>query len=327
MHEPTVEAIEAILGHAQRRRRRRRNVLVGCGGVAASILIVTVGIVALEVRNGDGAGVVSAGAADWAHEPNREYVLTGFVVQRSDGDPEVCPGMVILTSTPQCRGVPLRGFDWSQVERVEREGDTAWARVELTVTFDGERFDETRPPRAPSQEPPAEELFASPCDPPAGGWQDEFPGTTAEEDLQAAQKYARRQPEYAAFWVTADYDEEGLPIGPRLLNIGFTEKTSEHEQRLRKIWGGPLCVVEFRFTRAELDRIVTDLAVRPRSTRGMVEPEPGVYLISFRVLGPSNSVAVGVLLNNAPTRDWFARNYPDGSISLRPALQPVEAGS
>ncbi|MBD8870526.1 hypothetical protein [Nocardioides donggukensis] len=54
------------------------------------------------------------------------------------GSPELCLGAVAESWPPQCRGIPLRDWDWSSLDGVfERSGDTRWGEFFVAGTFDG----------------------------------------------------------------------------------------------------------------------------------------------------------------------------------------------
>ena len=54
------------------------------------------------------------------------------------GRPELCLGPVAESYPPQCRGIPLQGWDWSDHHRMfETSGDIRWGGFAVTGTFDG----------------------------------------------------------------------------------------------------------------------------------------------------------------------------------------------
>jgi hypothetical protein len=54
------------------------------------------------------------------------------------GSPELCLGAVAESYPPQCRGIPLVGWSWRNLDGAfERVGDVRWGQFAVTGTFDG----------------------------------------------------------------------------------------------------------------------------------------------------------------------------------------------
>ena len=62
----------------------------------------------------------------------------GLATVMDTGRPELCLGPVADSFPPQCRGIPLQGWDWSQHrEQYDVQGDVRWGEFAVTGTFDG----------------------------------------------------------------------------------------------------------------------------------------------------------------------------------------------
>jgi hypothetical protein len=74
--------------------------------------------------------------------PAREPVTgRGLVLQRSDGQPQLCLGPVTATFPPGCEGVPLLGWDWATAGPHDEDdvggGVTRYGSYAVTGRFDG----------------------------------------------------------------------------------------------------------------------------------------------------------------------------------------------
>src|SRR5688500_15818775 len=199
----------------------------------------------------------SATGAPAAADPEQKYVGQGLVLQKGDKAPEFCLGGANDSLPPQCSGPEIVGWDWDAVEGEESAGGTTWGSYQLTGYYDGTTFTVllTSPPQEFTGE--GGPRFETPCAEPPGGWKAEDPERATEADRSVAIEYAESQPEHAATWV--DYiDEPSETTEPKdmILNVAFTDNAEQHEAEIRKLWGGPLCVIEKEGrTRAELSEI------------------------------------------------------------------------
>ncbi len=247
-----------------------------------------------------------------------EWQFIGTVID--DGQPVICPGGVMTSLPPQCQGVPVIGLDWSTVEGVETAGGVRWADFTLVGTYDGSVFDLTRPP----QPPPVgggETPFSVPlpCEEPEGGWQI-INATTADKD-GAAVGYAQAQPEFMGNWTYR------LPADAAAYSVKvftFTDNLEEHEQALRGIYGGPLCVSLVDHSLAELE------AIRSRVKAVIVSAEAqaaGIYLSNGQY-GDTIDIVTGqiefyVLAAEAGAQGWLDSQFGQGTVMLQGRLQRV----
>ncbi len=247
-----------------------------------------------------------------------EWQFIGTVID--DGQPILCPSGVMTSLPPQCQGVPVIGLDWSTVEGVETAGGVRWADFTLVGTYDGSVFELTRPP-----EPPpvggGETPFSVPlpCDEPAGGWQIINPATA--DNSGAAVGYAQAQPEFMGNWsyrLPADAAAYSVKV------FTFADKLDEHEQAIRDIYGGPLCVSLADRSLAELE------AIRNMVKAVIVSPEAeaaGIYLLDGQY-GDTIDILTGqiefyVLAAEAGAQGWLDAQFGQGTVTLQGRLQRV----
>lgn len=70
----------------------------------------------------------------------------GMVIQEGDAATQICFGPVMESYPPQCRGVEIVGWEWTESDYHETSGTTKWGTYAVTGTWDGERFALTHPP-------------------------------------------------------------------------------------------------------------------------------------------------------------------------------------
>ena len=257
-----------------------------------------------------------------------EWEFNGTVIDSPTDGSEMCPGMVLDSYPPRCSGIPVVGLDWSDVPWAEAVDGadwapeirgTRWASVRLVGTYDGETFALTRPPGAAvwGEETP----FSTPlpCDEPAGGWQVINEGTADRDG--AAVGYAQAQPEFMGNW------SHRLPADAAAYSVKvftFTDKLDEHEQAIRDIYGGPLCVSLADRSLAELE------AIRNKVKAVIVSPEAeaaGIYLLDGQY-GDTIDVLAGtvefyVLAADTDARAWLEWQIGESVVSLHSLLTRV----
>src|SRR5919106_4752764 len=120
----------------------------------------------------------------------------------------------------------------------------------------------------------------SPCREPAGGWTGLDDAT--QEGARPAHAYASSQPDYVTSWIT-HLDPAALEFGPVIVNAVFTGDGERHEAEIRKVWDGPLCVVERDVpTARELGRIRNEVEAGLFCRR---PPDRRIQGAPFRVAG------------------------------------------
>jgi hypothetical protein len=81
------------------------------------------------------------------------------------GSPELCLGPVAESYPPQCRGIPLRGWDWAEHQPFETSGDVRWGQFLVVGTFDGTTMTVTRAIPEATYDPAVLELPGPPDEP------------------------------------------------------------------------------------------------------------------------------------------------------------------
>ncbi|MFC4783486.1 hypothetical protein ACT8ZV_03370 [Nocardioides sp. MAHUQ-72] len=106
-----------------------------------------------SARTGPASGSPSSAGVPAADRP----VTTRRVATVMDtGRPELCLGPVAESYPPQCRGIPLAGWDWSRHPgSYETAGDVRWGGYVVTGTFDGTTLTVTRAVPEDDQQPTA----------------------------------------------------------------------------------------------------------------------------------------------------------------------------
>ena len=243
---------------------------------------------------GDGASVSLApteGPAPDATSGPRRHTVSTTVLESPEHGPQLCLGGIAESYPPQCGGPDVVGWDWAHVEQKESASGTTWGDYRLVGTWDGRKFTLTERP-APADHTDAgepEDTFATPCDPPDGGWVVGDERTATQEAMDEAIGYAQQQAEFAGAWLDQSVnpaDREDLPVDvveermndPKLLvlNIRFTDKLEEHETALRDRWGGALCLSAARHTHAELLSIQDELMSAPNILSSSVDESNGI---------------------------------------------------
>ncbi len=177
------------------------------------------------------------------------YEATATVLEQPGRGPMLCLGAMLMSLPPQCGDIPLAGWSWDAVEGAQEHSGVRWGEFHVVGTYDGETFtvEEAGPPE-PAPAEPVEDMFLPPCPEPEGGWLAGASSAPSQEDTDAAERYAQRQPDYVRSWVHhvgdpagPDEYEEELPV---VYVAVFTGDAARHEPELRARWQGPLCVVE-----------------------------------------------------------------------------------
>ncbi len=246
-----------------------------------------------------------------------EWQFVGTVID--DGQPVICPGGVMASLPPQCEGVPVVGLDWLDIDWAETAGGVRWADLTLFGTYDGERFELTRPPEPPLRGEETPFTVPLPCDEPEGGWQI-INAATADND-GAAVGYAQAQPEFMGNWTYR------LPADASVYSVKvftFTAKLEQHQQAIGDIYGGPICVSLVRRSLAELE------AIRSRVKEAIVSPEAnaaGIYLMNGQY-GDTIDVFTGgiefyVLAAEAGAQGWLDAQFGQGVVGLHSLLTRI----
>ena len=237
---------------------------------------------------------------------------TGTVLQTSDGRPELCLGGVNDSLPPQCSGLPIDGWDWDEVDDEEQASGTQWGAYTVIGSFDGATLTLTKPPEPPVWQDHLDPEITTPCPEPEGGWE---PGGT-QNDIQAANRYAQDQPDFAGLWLDHIGDPTEDEFSPVILTVAFTDSLTKHEMELTKLWEGPLCVMPFDRTLDELGTIQSQL------DDGLAELG---YGSTFSDIGVTeNTVTFGVVLATDELRKELDDRFGPGVVEVQSALTRVE---
>jgi hypothetical protein len=251
-------------------------------------------------------------------DPPALYEVDATVLEDKPHAPMLCLGAVLLSLPPQCGDVPIVGWNWQTVEGEESARGTTWGLYHLVGRHDGKTFvlTETGPYEERGAVDEAAVDFATPCREPAGGWSGLDHAT--QEDARPALSYAESRPDYVTSWVT-HLDRAKLEFGPVVVNAVFTTGRERHETAMRKVWDGPLCVIERGArTARELDEIRRDAEARLES-------------LGMRMLwssGPDVTpvIEIGIVADpGGEAQAALDERYGPGVVRLIPALKPSSA--
>jgi hypothetical protein len=291
-------------------------------GKTAALLLTPLALF-LVACGADGPSAGGAGTAVGEPPPivaepdgGQLYEVDATVLEDGTHGPMLCLGGILESFPPQCGDVAIAGWDWQAVEGEQSASGTTWGAYHVMGRLDGETFTVTGV--APSEgEPPGFGTapdFTSPCQEPKGGWGglDE----AAEEDVHRADAYARSQPDYVTSWVTQLQPAE-LEAGSVIFNAVFTGEAERHEADIRKVWAGPLCVVERDVpTARELERIRSEAEA---SLDGF-----GLRMLWSQGPGVEPVIEIGVVVDvGGAGQDALDARYGAGVVRIIPALKPV----
>jgi hypothetical protein len=267
-----------------------------------------------------GCGDRPADPADpgFGPEPGR-YEADGTVLESPDHGAELCLGGIAESYPPQCSGLPIPNWDWSEVEGEESASGTTWGTFHVLGTYDGSAFTVLE---VGAYEPPASGSvdFTAPCAEPVGGWVSVDRARATDADLQAVMHAAESEPDSAGFWIDyVDEPSESTPDGGIIAIAAFTGDLERHEVDLRELWGGPLCVTQHERTQAELNRIQEELGAEVGASLGIEATWSSGNVVD-------NRVEVGVVVAGEEVVAAVDDRYGAGVVLLVPALEPVRAG-
>ena len=265
-----------------------------------------------------GPGESSLPTTEPAPEPSPQlYEADTTVLDDGEKGPMLCLGGMLESLPPQCGDVPIANWDWAAVEGAESAAGTTWGAYHVVGSYDGETFTVTEVGPFEGEEPAAETDFSSPCPEPEGGWPVPDPSLATQEHAHAASAYATSQPDYVGSWVT-HLEPERAEFGPVVFNVVFTGVVAHHEEELRKVWEGPLCIVRRDVhTAKELARI------RKEVESGL--PDLGLQMLWSQGPAVEPTVEIGVVADpDGAAQAALDERYGPGIVVLHPALRPVQ---
>jgi hypothetical protein len=280
----------------------------------------------------------STGAGDDAPPPTAPapdseqlYEADGTVLEDESHGPELCLGGIALSLPPQCGGVPLANWDWDTVDGAQSGSGTTWGEFHVVGTYaDGVLTVTDVGPARP------EELgaygtvrsFTTSCPEPAGGWPAAPTTVDLEEAFSAGSAVAQARPDHVALWVDYGGDltpeevdqamVDGTPVA-KIMNVVVTGDVAETEAAIRKVWRGPLCVVQHEGpTQQELQ------AMRAEA-EAFIQEELGLELTWSQEGDLGLAAEVGVVIDvDGAGQAAVDERYGPGMVKLFPGLRPVE---
>ncbi len=200
---------------------------------------------------------VNAPAGLVAESYDGSFLALSTVIDSGDG-PRICGPAIADSDPPQCNGVPIEGWDWSNVAHDAQAG-SRWGEYVVIGRWTGSTFVLTRPShpidwsqiRTLEQDDTPKEV---PCPTPDGGWWSDTtdPERVGSVDYNAAIDVVTTRPEFVSVDVVPP--EEPRPAGiafdptdvgwePGVLVVRMTEVADGDEEAIRADWGGPVCLV------------------------------------------------------------------------------------
>ena len=240
-----------------------------------------------------------------------------MVMDTPERDPELCLGGIEESYPPQCGGIPMSGWDWELVEGEESAGKTTWGTFHVVGRYDGDIFTVREASSPKPFEPEEADPVDTPCSEPDGGWVAPDPTRASHEHVVAAQRVVEGEPDFAGLWIDYYNEPAGGPTeedpGDIILNVAFTGDLEAHEQELRELWGGPLCVTQEDHTLKELEQIQREFPADDfdlETTWSNLDVVEGV-------------VEIGVIVVDEETLQRIEDRYGPGTVKVVPALIPV----
>lgn len=239
--------------------------------------------------------------------PGRLYQVSATVLEDESHGPMLCLGAMLLSLPPQCGDIPITNWDWRQVDAEQMSGTTSGA-YHLAGRYDGKAFTviEIGPYDAKFRSPDGTYPdAASPCPDAAGG---------PQEDVHAADAYARSRPDYVTSWVT---HLDGRETGPVVLNVVFAGERERRGEAIWKAWSVPICEIERNVpTARELSRI-------RREVEASVD-ELGLQMLWSSGPDIKSIIQIGVVADpEGKAQAILDARYGPGVVRLVPALRPV----
>jgi hypothetical protein len=248
-------------------------------------------------------------------DPNQLYEANTTVLEDRTHGPMLCLSGILESLPPQCGNVPIANWDWQAVSGEERLSGTTWGTYHVVGSYDESTFTLTAVgPYEGDASNPTDSGFSSPCPNPSGDWSGLEQAT--QEDARPAADYARSQPDYVTSWVT-HLEPAKAEFGPVIVNAVFTGDRERHEAEMRKVWSGPLCVVE------------RDVPTADELARIRKEAEASLDDLGLQMLwsaGPAVEpiIEIGVVIDvEGNGQAALDARYGTGIVRLIPALKPA----
>jgi hypothetical protein len=267
-----------------------------------------------------------------APDPEQLYEADGTVLEDESHGPELCLGGVALSLPPQCGGVPLANWDWDAVDGAQSGSGTTWGEFHVVGMYaDGVLTVTDVGPAEPDDLGAGSgttRSFATSCPEPAGGWPAAEIGVAHEEAFAAGSAIAQARPDHVALWVDYGGDltgeevdqamVDGTPVA-KIMNVVVTGDVAETEAAIRKVWRGPLCVVQHEGrTQKELQAIRAEAET-------FIQEELGLEMTWSQEGDVGLAAEVGVVIDvDGAAQAALDERYGPGMVRVFPGLRPVE---
>ena len=266
-----------------------------------------------------------------APEPGQLFEANGTVLEDSSHGPELCLGGILLSLPPQCGGVPLAGWDWDAVDGAQSGSGTTWGEFHVVGTYaDGVLTVTEVGPSRPDELGAYGTVrsFTTSCPEPAGGWPAAASTVDLEEAFGAGAAVAEARPDHVALWVDYGGDltgeevdqamVDGTPVA-KIMNVVVTGDVAETEAAIRKVWKGPLCVVQHEGpTQRELQALRAEAET-------FIQEELGLEVTWSQEGDLGLAAEVGVVIDvGGAGQAALDERYGPGMVKLFPGLRPVE---
>jgi hypothetical protein len=227
---------------------------------------------------------------------------------------------------PQCSGATLVGWDWAEAPTAETVNGVTWGRFHVVGTYADARnsFTVTKRPALPVPSQPQSRAgeFTTPCATPAGGWRNLDPAKVTLAGFQAMTTAARSQPDFSGLWLDNSTPVDGRVVGitNQVVTIAFTGRLDRHRAEIENLWGGPVCIVQFERSRAELDAIL-------RTVLGPLSRELGLRIVGVGAVDEvTNTITpLDVMLAPSSAQRTLDRRFGVGVVRLHQVLTPLES--
>lgn len=110
---------------------------------------------------------------------------------------------------------------------------------------------------------------------------------------------------------------ESPHLGPYIYVAGFTGDLEAHEQQLREVWDGPLCVCQQERTTTELRRIQDELSDEA------IARELGIQTTLSSDNVWLNQVEQGVVIATPEMEQAVVDRFGEGAVKLFPEFEPI----
>lgn len=262
-------------------------------------------------------------------DPDQLYTSTVTVLESPEHGPQLCLGGVNESLPPQCGGPDIEGWNWDDAEGHESVSGTMWGVYTVVGRYLDGVFTLSEPPSVPNPDDPVSAdapQFETPCDEPDGGWQVVDEATATDAGMNDALDYANSQTEFAGAYLDQsinpaladeeNMDAEDIEMAANdptklILNIRFTADVERHEQEIRKVWGGALCVSMAEHSTDELIAIQDELHNANPDVLGSGIDETSGY------------IDLQVIVDDGSLQAELDETYGPGVVVVQSALRPV----